>query len=305
MIAYELIVPSASRPHLLERALDSLLTQVDQLPNRILVHDDAAFPGRQGPVTEVLAEAGRVHGVPVVWQLQDPASGHGAALGWLLSHATTEYVLYTQDDLLAVRPLPIGRALAVMARHGLHQIRFNKRATMGWKGGWPKKEYAFASREHDPGCTGAIVGTPELGAHSLGTCGCGAAEICTVADHWYFQTGLWRRERSQKAVEWWIAHTGEWFREHTEVKVNRLMNGEVGEFNAAPAFDLPAPGRAMDPDERARVQRTFIWGEIGLDRFIDNLGGDPADWALFRPRGGVTGPGSDRDSQAAERGARP
>ena len=309
MIPYNLIVPSASRPHLLRPTLYSLLENADQLPERIFVHDDAVFPGKQGEICAVLDEIFKEYKIEMPYLLDDPPISHGPALGKLLSLASsasftpTEFVLYTQDDLLTIRPIPISRALATMRYSGLHQVRFNKRATMGWKGGWPKKEYTFLSKDHTSDClNGATLRKGELGERSLSSCQCGALEVLTVSDHWYFQTGLWRRERIKAVVDWWLTTTGESFREHCEPKINKAMNGEVGEFNRAAILDTPPGGgaSAMDQDVRASVQRTFIWGNIGDDRYIDNLGADPKDWALFRPRGGVTGPGSERDSQANE-----
>jgi hypothetical protein len=317
VIPYELIVPSASRPHLLEPALDSLLERVDQLPTGILVHDDAAFPGRQGEVGEILRRVQRAHRINVAAIFRDPPVSHGAALGWLLSHTRTPIVLYTQDDLRVVRRLPIARALEVMTTHGLHQVRFNKRATMGWKGEWPKREYWFPGEpiSHKPICAWALPGEVSVevphplgfGAHMAGGCGCFGGAVLTTADHWYFQTGLWRVAPVKTVVDWWLSTTGESFKEHAEAKINQTMNGQVEDFNrdrlrGLVTLDLPpASAAAMDPAVRARVQRTFIWGPIGEDRYVENLGAAPEDWALRRPRGGVVGPGSDRDSQADER----
>jgi len=272
VIPYDLIVPSAARPHLLSAALMSLLGRVDQMPTRLIVHDDAAFPGRAEETRTTCESVARSQRLPLVFTHDDLPLMHGPSLHWLLSQVQTEYVLYTQDDLLIVRDLPIVAALETMHRYGLHQIRFNKRPTMEYKMFWRKKEFTFGD------------------------------VTLTIADHWYFQTGLWRVSRIKPVVDWWIMATGTSFREHCEPKMNKAMNREVGEFNhwaLANGYELPEQAYlAMDPDTRAKVQKTFIWGPIGTDRYIDNLGDKPEDWALVRPRGG-TGPAR-VDSQARE-----
>ena len=59
MIPYELIIPSASRPHLLGRVLESLVQHLDQPPARLLVHDDAVFPGKAAEVEAAVWAATR------------------------------------------------------------------------------------------------------------------------------------------------------------------------------------------------------------------------------------------------------
>src|SRR3972149_6189196 len=129
MIPYDLIIPSASRPHLLRPTLRTLLEHVDQLPERAILHDDAVFPGQQEKVINEFIQTVDDR-IERFWNADDPPIGHGPALKWLLDQAQTEYVLYSQDDFETLRPLPIRQALTIMDHHGLHQIRFNKRATM-------------------------------------------------------------------------------------------------------------------------------------------------------------------------------
>ena len=262
MIPYELIVPSASRPHLLEPVLQSLFQHVDQRPERVWIHNDAAFPGREQAIHEVVARS-----VPaeIPWHVhyESPPIYHGPTLAWLLRQATTEYVLYSQDDHIVCRPVPITRCLAVMAAHQLHHVRFNKRATMAVKGSgtqqWAKQEQQF-----------------QMSAH---------LETLTVADHWYFQTSLWRRERIKKVTDWWMENFSGSFREHAEIKINHAMNGRDPHFTPAALLDMPGPREnPMDPDVRARIQRTYIWGPIGEDRYVLHIGDAPKDWALPHAR---------------------
>ena len=261
-IDYELIVPSASRPHLLEPALGSLFAQVDQLPVRVIVHDDAAFPGRRAAVEAVLARV-VPPGIPLVYQHDDPPWSHGPALHWLLAQAQTEFLLYTQDDLRVVRPLPIQQTLWLMRKYQLHHVRFNKRPTMEWKRDWQKLPVEF------DGVT-----------------------FC-ISDHWYFQTSLWRKDMIRPVVAWLWAMLGPRFADQAEAKINHVLDGREPHFGH-PFFPLP-PKKCdpMHPRIRHEFQRTYIWGPVGEDRFVENLGFQPEDWALTRARGGV----GIRDSQ--------
>jgi hypothetical protein len=283
---YELIIPSASRPHLLGPALDSLIEHCDVPPQVLHVHDDAAFPHKRDAVLDVVRRAAETWNIAYSFEYDPEPISHGPSLQRLLDRVLTSFVLYTQDDLRVLRPLPIARALQVMQRNGLHQIRFNKRATMEYKGTWRKVERVFRALD----CP-----------HGIGLCTGSCDVTLTVADHWYFQTGLWRVERIKPVVDFWMSFSGpQSFRERCEVKINNAMNREVPEFVEwadTHFYALPeSTSVAMQQDVRAQIQRTFIWGPIGEEQFIENLATSPDDWALDRPRGG-TGPAR-CDSQA-------
>lgn len=259
---YSLVVTSASRPHLLGPTLESLLAHVDVLPQKIFLHDDAAFePGtpqaahRWDQVKACLAALDYPRQIVVTHA--DPPRRLGLALWWLLHNVETDYVLYSQDDFVTVRDLPIRRALAALDAYGLHQIRFNKRATLGqkdtWKGPWRKEMVQFGSA------------------------------TLTVSDHWYFQTGLWRVAPIKAVVDWCTAtpERTALFAPAEEV-INRAMDGCLGPI---PGLEIPrAADDAEAPAVRARVQRTFIFGAIGEDRYIRHIGVDPADWTGEHPR---------------------
>lgn len=266
MIPYELIVPSASRPHLLTRVLNSLVMTLDQPPSRLVVHDDAVFPGKQDVVEDVVRETAKLWNIPVWFEADDPPIKHGPALHRLLSAVTTEYVVYSQDDHQAVRPIPISEVLDVLDTNGLNQIRCNKRDTMDKKGRegaeFFKKEFLFDTRRDE-------------------------VRVCCAADHWYFQTGVWRVAAIKPVVDWWAGPGGEHgaFTEHMEVKINQVFNGQwrgkhPGFPNAVPILDDPALW--ADPYVRARVHKTFIWGPVGEPAYVQHLGTDPKDWALIR-----------------------
>ena len=72
----------------------------------------------------------------------------------------------------------------------------------------------------------------------------------------------------------------------SEIKVNKVMNGEV---DAASQLEIamPAPGTAYsDHGTRAVVQSTWIWGGIGEQPFVKHLGVDAKDFARLGPRPG-------------------
>jgi hypothetical protein len=256
-IRYDLIIASASRPHLLEGTLRTLFTHVNQSPDRVLIHDDAVFPGRVDAMRQCVRE-NIPEGTLVCTRYDDPPIGHGPGLYWLLQQAQSEYVLYSQDDHEVVRTLPIQQALAVMQRYGLHHVRFNKRATMDyketWKGRWYKREVQY-----------------------------GNDVTLTVADHWYFQTSLWRVAPIRNVVTWFMQHPHEsqWFHEHCEAKINNFLDGGFAQdqhFRTLPCVLLPH-GNPEDTHVRERFQRTFIWGKIGEDRYVLHTGNRPEDWA--------------------------
>ena len=177
MIPYELIIPSSSRPHLLGRLLESLFAHVDQLPTRVILHDDAVFPDRREAVAALVQDwAARTHRQFVV-AYADPPIKHGPSLHWLLRHVVQPYVLYSQDDHVVVRDLPIARALGILSIHGLNQIRFNKRDTMDKKGREGQEFYKVEYRFGDPAGEVTLC-APSAGAGvGAGTGGWGRATL--------------------------------------------------------------------------------------------------------------------------------
>ena len=275
MIPYELIITSASRPSLLRPTLESLLANVDQPPERILVHDDALY-GDADERWEVMKEMLASLALPCELLVThvSPPRRLGLALSWLLANVRTEYVLYSQDDFVTVRPLPVRAALSIMNVHGINQIRFNKRATLGqkdtWQGVWSKEERGFTVEQDavDDGLATEVSRT-----------------VLTVSDHWYFQTGLWRASVIRAALAWLTA-TPERARlfaaTHAEVAINSVMDGVLGPI---PGLSVPRPEAAADLETRRRVQRTFIWGPIGEDRYVRHVGVDREHWAGDHSRG--------------------
>ena len=285
MIPYDLIIPSASRPHLLDEVLRTLFLHLDQPPARVLIHDDAVFPDQQGVIGEVIAE--RVpKGIPAITLYDRPPITHGPALKKLLDRVTTEYVLYSQDDHKAVRDLPVGPALNLLDVHGLNQIRFNKRTTMDKKG---REGEEFYKVERQFFCKDLPEKWQLDAAHSFSkdvTSDIFRWVRCCIADHWYFQTGVWRVAAIKPVVDWWMANPeiGA-FTEHMEVKINQVFNGEWRllhpKWPGVPVLD-PQDGAWNDPAVRARIHKTFIWGKIGEPAFVTHTGGERKDWASPR-----------------------
>jgi hypothetical protein len=299
MIPYELIIPSASRPHLLDEVLATLFAHLDHLPARVLLHDDAVFPGKQSLVAEVLRE--RVPSqIPTLVLTDDPPIHHGPALKTLLDRVSTEYVLYSQDDHRVVRDLPVGPALQLLDQHGLNQIRFNKRTTADRKGREGEEFYKVEQRYRCHGLDPSWIswGKPGVAAPQIrlssGEVIIGpdqtedpmAVPLC-IADHWYFQTGVWRVAAIKPVLDWWTSRPDIGaFSEHMEVKVNQTFNGEWakqhGDLGPEVPILTPDDGLWNDPLVRARVHKTFIWGRIAEPQFIAHIGTDPKDWALER-----------------------
>jgi len=276
VIPYELIVPSASRPHLLRQTLSTLFIHTwRQWPQRVIVHDDGVFPGKRREVEDLLVTQVPAQ-VPLVFRYDERPIGHGPALKWLLDEVRTEYVLYTQDDFATVRPLPIARALALMEIFHLNQIRFNKRKTMAVKGE-PGRTFTKLERRFSVAEDAVTDGlSPEVFE----------AVLC-AADHWYFQTGLWRVAAIKPVVDWWASSGPErnpsGFTEHAEIKINNTFNGYYrGMIEFPSTVPVSTSEESSDPRVRARVHKTFIWGPVREPKFVEHLGHDQKNWALNR-----------------------
>jgi len=291
MIPYELIIPSASRPHLLERTLATFFVHSGQWPGRVIVHNDGVFPGKRERVERLLVTQIPAQ-IPVVFQHDEHPMRHGPALKWLLDQVRTEYVVYTQDDFATVRRLPISRALGVLHLNDLNQIRFNKRKTMAVKGEgdhtFTKVEKVF-SLPDDYGVGVDFPSTPCPSGVHLKYCdyGSGIHQTLCVADHWYFQTGVWRVAAIKPVVDWWMTSGPGEFGEHSESKINDAFNGKYRGVKDFPAsVPVCSPEEWNDPRVRATVHKTFIWGPVREPRFVEHLGHDSKDWALERANRG-------------------
>lgn len=276
VIAYDLIVASASRPHLLGPTLQTYFRHADQPPARVIIHDDAVFPDQGDAVRQCIARDVPSR-IPVTLICDDPPVRHGPALARLLAETQAKYVVYSQDDFRTLRPLPVAEALALLRICRLNQIRFNKRDTGAVKGE-PGDPAAFHKLER-----WYVV---DIDAVTDGLAPYPFKTMLTTADHWYFQTGVWRVAAIKPVVDWWNASGPGNFREHCEAKINMAFNGAYrGQHPPwppdVPELD-PLAGAWNDPVIRADVHRTYIWGPIGEKQFIEHIGGDPADWAHER-----------------------
>lgn len=249
-----MIITSASRPHLLGPTLQTLWECLEQKPIRILIHNDEVFADRTHAMLDLIERFGQR--VTIRYTNSSPPRRLGPALHWLLGEVSTDFVLYTQDDHVALRPLPVERALGIMHRYGLNQIRFNKRDTMDRKGDFVKVESSY----EDGGAT--------------------PVTLCT-ADHWYFQTGLWRASTIRDVVSWWVNAGPGVFAEHSEAKINDALNGGMEQYGYP---GLASRALWNDPTHRAGTVKTFIWGPVGEPAYIKHIGTSEHDWALVRRR---------------------
>lgn len=296
---YTAILPSASRPHLLERSLETMFEMLAPIPSRLVIHDDAAFRGQRQAITDVVERTVPKH-VDAIVLFDDPPIHHGPALYWLLSQipADERYCFYTQDDWEFVRPINVLDAFQMLEDYGLHHIRFNKRETMPYKGEgetrWYKKEVHFARRvialkdgvsseEYTANPDPALWrGEPYVIPES--------EQILTISDHWYFQASVWRLSQIKPVVTWWYEHALGSFREASEIKINKTLNGQVERaYAAVREAGVILPPAGSNPAEHAirqEYQRTFIWGPIGEKPYVQHLGVQPHQWARKGDRPG-------------------
>lgn len=277
-LEYDLLVSSASRPHLLRQVLANIFRYVDQPPRRVIVHEDVQAPEWRGEVRRMICDA---DAIPSRWTLleDEPPILHGPTIHRLVTASDADYVLYAQDDDAPIRPVPIRETLEVMAGHNLNAVRFNKRVTMAAHRGWPKREVAF----------GLPVIKQGEGPHKAWIAGCCPLHSdrlvwLTLSEKFHFTFSLWNRAYVANVAEWWeTAHPAS-IREHGEAKLGAAMAGEVAEFNAWPsrAIEVPEPGTNLDHDVRQRICKTYIYGRIGDPPFTDHLGWRKEDWRLPR-----------------------
>ena len=250
MIPYELIMSSASRPHLLRAVFAAFVRHLDQLPERVIVHEDVCRP--DADVRAAIAES-LPPGVAFTYLEDSPPIRHGRSIHRLLGESRTEFVLYGQDDDAPVRRIPVGACLAVMEHHGLNAVRFNKRTTMAAHSGWPKREMTFFAADM-------------------------TVTTLTLAEKLHFQIGAWRRSWVKAATDWWEETYPGSLAEHGEVKINNALSGVIPEFGATKVIDVPSPGCHDDHASRIAHCRTYIWGPIGEPPFHEHLGWRQEDW---------------------------
>jgi hypothetical protein len=243
VVTYEVIVSSVhDRADLLERTLRTMLAQLDTMPAEVIVHEDVrpGLPFDEDRTRRALVPC-EVAGVPFRLLRTQPAGGLARGMIRLLESASSEFVLYTQEDFDFVRPVPIARAVEIMRRHGLNQVRFNKRKTMRCKGEDrpPHEQWHKVEVEID-------------------------GQTFCVSDRWYHQASLWRREL---ALDGYRAIVGQRQGIVTRCEdkfdgwINRTIGGGCG---------------SVDGHQEARktLCRTFIWGGVHEPAFVRHTGSE-------------------------------
>jgi hypothetical protein len=236
---YDLVITAVTeRSDLFITCTESLLAQLDLAPARLLVHEDVR-PGTDPALRGRIYDWLRASDTPFVLRENEQPRGMGAGMAWAfeLAHGVSDFVLYTQEDWKAVRPIPARACLELMRAHELHHVRFNKRKTMRAKHEdtdhpWHKVEVRFG------------------------------AQVLCVSDHWYTQTSLWRVSAALSNLRRASDMPGAQAQERFVATFNRLMDEEAGLTTAT------------WNDQRLRHERlrTYIWGGIGEPRFIEHAG---------------------------------
>lgn len=245
MLHYDLIVSSVhARRDLLDRTLRSLLPRLDRLPVRVLVHEDVQpdLPYSSGESQILISHlSSDFPSIDFVLEQTSPGQKLGLAMLWLFEHASTDFVLYTQEDFDTVRDVPVGACLDLVSGFGLNHVRFNKRKTMAVKGAHLPPEKQFKKIEVT----------------------FGDRTLC-VSDHWYFQLGLWRRSIALEGFRALAARHGGPY-ERCEAAFNHW-------FNTHPSYGKGAD--SIDGEHRRRHCGTYIWGPIKEPAFIQHTGGE-------------------------------
>jgi len=245
-VIYDLIATSVhERVDLLERTLRSMMPQLDQRPERIIVHEDVrrGLPFVAGRTEERLEAIERDHGVPIFLLRTNPGNGMARGMVRLLDAASTEFVFYTQEDFDFVRPIPIARCLEIMTDNALNHVRFNKRKTMRIKGEHREAHEQFKKIE-------VTIG----------------GQVLCISDRWYHQASFWRRELALAGYRTLVnAAAPERPVERPEDKFDHWINTTIG-----------GGVGSVDGCQETRLERcrTFIWGGIGEPAFIHHTGSE-------------------------------
>lgn len=213
----------------------------------------------------------------------------GAVLPWhilydLLHDPPAEYVLFTRDDHVPLRTLPIEQTLGVMERHGLNHVTFDHK-DRPWQArwGWDLWEVEFCpdgstklhtgeTRHTEGPFNPGILSPParkEWADLDLGYLRRPSADVLdsdsvflTLSDHWHIPTpGLWRVSVVLGILEGWAGRPDgfRWI---------DILNG----LNAA------GDGPWNDHQTRIKHQKTYVCGPFHTPAYVKNL--------TARPRGG-------------------
>jgi hypothetical protein len=240
----EILVTAVSeRADLFMECMPRLLSNIDVWPWRLIVHEDVRPGSAPGEIAGWLHRA-RTEGLiaDYVHQVTDPAKNYGPAMLWCFEQATQPIVLYTQEDWLVVRTVPVARALGIMEAHGLNHILFHKRKTMRWKHAdtptpWEKVEIQFSVEGEEQPQT-----------------------LC-VSEHWNTQLTLWRVAEALPGLQ---ANQHSPQANAFVARFNHWMNTRAG-------LDTTT---WKDQQLRHERLRTYIWGPVGEPRYIQHLGTD-------------------------------
>lgn len=244
------ITAVTDRADLFVECTESLLANLDQAPDHLLIHEDT----RRETPAEMVGAIGRwlirvdpklvvMNGEYSKHTVSKPNVGMGLGMLWAFEKAQAlgyEFVLYTQEDWRAVRPIPVKKCLELMTEFNLHHVRFNKRKTMRAKHEdtphpWYKIEMPFG----DPPTT-----------------------LC-VSDHWYTQTSLWRVSEALPGLRQAASAPGAGSQERFISMFNHYQN--------VTRHGLTTETWNNQALRHERL-RTFIFGPIGEPRFIEHAG---------------------------------
>jgi len=254
---YELLVTAVdTRADLFIESMESFLANVKLKPSRIIVHVDKLVDDEtSGTEIESWLQECKI---PYYSFMEWPAVGLGRAMLWCFQQATLPLVMYTQEDYLTLREIPVERALKVLTAHNLNHVRFNHRTTMAAKHNnkglgkerWEKVEVLCCNMDAYNGDW-----------HQVKLC---------IADHWYTQMSLWRVERALKGLT--AVNTGTKFETSNQfvAAFNTWMNSHYGDPLNRPG----GPRKWNDQAMRHECLKTYIWGPVGEPPFIKHTGSE-------------------------------
>lgn len=203
-----IMIDSASRPNLLIPTLTSLWEHIKYTKGNIkwVFHEAILFPEES---IKNIDYANRSKMFDKIHTQQNP-KGEGCSINTILQMCDTKYFMHWEDDYIALRDVPVNKAVEIMdINQNVNQIVFNRRDTMPDCSGWVKKVYTKAG-------------------HAV-----------TTSPHWRITPALWRVDFIRpkwRAVEGgnfhWVIN-GELqseFKDCKEGKTAEWINEKLGTF---------------------------------------------------------------------------
>lgn len=220
---------SASRPDLLKRTLDSAIKAIRFDGDITWAFHEAVLRKED---SKKCIEYVKSLGIFDIIEISDPPRGQGNSIDSILRKTKDDYFVHWEDDMLAVREIPLTEAYIILENCvDVHQIAFNRRKTGPTCGTFVKKEvYRYD-----------------------GT-------ILTTSPHWRYTPALWKLPFL--LPYWNLMSSGNLSGNNSHWGINNLIQGDA---------ELKLK-KDKDADWIIYHTGTYYYGPIGEKAFVQHIG---------------------------------